>query len=279
MEIVSKVKLLRKKGYTHRKIASELGISGTMVNNIINKKLPKYSGKKTNIEKCRELRSNGYLVKDIAKKLGLCQSTVSSHIKGMPKLKQYRGGKANLVAELTIQGLCASDIAEKTGLEISTVHRYSFDMGLKVNRKVSKGENKSLCVCLYMDGYSKSQIQDITSLSELTIQQYTKGARAPLSIKKPKVMPRKKKNKKDTPTQMQQREMLGAGIEAGVYTKEVKLRDNRDEGRLVKLLYSDLSDKPTVSISIRVKDDVSDQEAADRWGKRFGKKSWRLVCV
>lgn len=145
-------------------------------------------------------------------------------------------------------------------------------------------EKKQLVICLRMDGYYLDEVVEITKLARQTVIEYSKGHKfvsRPVKIekiKKPKVMPRKKKNKKDTPTQIEQRSVLGQGVEAGVYTRDVKLRENRDEGRLVKLLYSDLSDNPTVSISIRVKDNVSDQEAADRWGKRFGKKSWRLVC-
>lgn len=176
------------------------------------------------------------------------------------------------------------------------------------------GELKQMVICLRMDGYYIDEVMKITGLARQTIVQYSQGYnfvkrkqfsngdeitrlhkmgyasteianRLKCHIKtvlyhlknnqlKSNIMPKKKT--KATPTQMEQRDVLGKGIEPGVYTREVKLRDDRDSGRMLNLLYSDLSDKPTVQISIRVKDDVSDQEAADRWGKKFGKKSWKL---
>ena len=58
---------------------------------------------------------------------------------------------------------------------------------------------------------------------------------------------------------------------------EVVLRADRDAGRSVSFLYSDFSNTPTVRTTIMVKDDVSDNEAVDRWCKKLNKKSWKLI--
>ena len=86
-----------------------------------------------------------------------------------------------------------------------------------------------------------------------------------------------KKPKPVKPSAIEQRMVVGKGIRPGIYDTEVVIRDDRDKGRLVSLLYSDITDTPRVSVSIRVKDDISDEEAVVRWDKKHGKTSWRLA--
>lgn len=185
-----------------------------------------------------------------------------------------------LINDLYEKGYTRKQICSKLGCSIHTVNKYCKGKGYRGE----PNENRLLVIGLRMDGYYLDEVVKITNLARQTVIEYSKGykfdARPSVNIKKEKVKPIKvmpKKKTKATPTQIEQRDVLGKGIEPGVYTREVKLRENRDDGRMLNLLYSDLSDKPTVPISIRVKDDVSDKEAADRWGKKFGKKSWRLA--
>ena len=87
-----------------------------------------------------------------------------------------------------------------------------------------------------------------------------------------------KKIKKEIVPHEVARDYLGKGFEKGEMPTSVKLREDRDDGRSVSFLYSDFSDKPTVRTAIMVRDEsVSDEEAVERWCKKLGKKSWKLI--
>lgn len=243
------------------------------------------------VDRIREMRLRGVMNKDIAKELGISIATVSKYASDLPKVKVDLGGRLKTVVEMVKSGLSVAEIVEKTGLSRWTVYNYIAQSGLKANwDRRFEGESVATCKGLYMDGYSKEQISEITGLTMLTVNQYVKGVKPPFQARKPKpvkqpvqktkqviVKPKRTPKHKEKVSTIDQRSMLGKGVTSGVYELGVKLREDRDSGRLVHLLYSDLSENPTVRISIRVRDDVSDQEAADRWGKRFNKKSWKLI--
>lgn len=59
---------------------------------------------------------------------------------------------------------------------------------------------------------------------------------------------------------------------------EPTLNPYRDAGRLVKFVYSDIGDNPTVKTEIRVRrEDLTDEQAIERWCLKFKKKSWKLL--
>ena len=245
------------------------------------------------VDRIREMRLRGVMNKDIAKELGISIATVSKYASDLPRVKVDLGGRLKTVVAMVKSGLSVAEIVEKTGLRRWTVYNYIAQSGLKANwDRRFEGESVATCKGLYMDGYSKRQISEITGLTMLTVNQYVKGVKPPFQERKPN--PKTVKNPdqktkqaiikskirtkhKERVSTIDQRSMLGKGVESGVYTTEVKMRGDRDSGRLITLMYSDLSENPTVRISIRVKDDISDEEAVERWAKKHGKKSWRLA--
>lgn len=244
------------------------------------------------VDRIREMRLRGVMNKDIAKELGISIATVSKYASDLPRVKVDLGGRLKTVVAMVKSGLSVAEIVEKTGLSRWTVYNYIAQSGLKANwDRRFEGESVATCKGLYMDGYSKRQISEITGLTMLTVNQYVKGVKPPFQERKPKpktvkqpvkktkqtIIKPKIRTKPVKPSAIEQRMVVGKGISPGVYDTEVVIRESRDEGKLVTFKYSDLTDTPRVAISIRVKDDISDEEAVERWAKKHGKKSWRLA--
>lgn len=270
-----KILALRDKGYTYRCIASELGISPSKVSNIINDKFEYNKGWKR--QRCIELRKSGMKVKDICKEVGLCEAVVVSYTSYLNVRLNREPERRNEIIRLSKLGFDNNLIALNMGIKKSSVYHVLYKSGLRSERwEHDNTEQMQECQALFIDGYSNQEISLYTGLRLSEVRKYTKSCK----IHKIQAMKKiKKKEVKSTPLAIDQRAMLGQGVTAGVYTKEVKLRDNRDEGRLVKLLYSDLTDNPSISASIRVRDEsISDELAVERWAKKNGKKSWKLVC-
>jgi orotate phosphoribosyltransferase-like protein len=274
MELVEKVKSLHKSGMSFRNIAVELGISSTRANNIYHGRMRKYRNEPTTEDKVRKLREKGLLIKEIAKKLKLDRGTVSGYV-AKTGIVVKRKTRVQSAIELNTKGLTVPQIASKMGLKKETVYNYLCNAGEKVNRSIkATGENKALCKCLYMDGYSFAQIVEITNLATGTVKSYIKGVKPPVIIKPKTIKVMKKKKVKATPTQIEQRDVLGKGVESGVYSTEVKLREDRDDGRIVTVRYKDYGGS-IKTIDIRVRDNATDNEAGERWCKKFGKE---YVC-
>lgn len=274
-----KIRELSEKGLSCREVAGILGTSPSTVSRV----LRGYKKKKPIKDDVIAMRLKGVMINDIANRFNISVPTVAKYLKGisLPNTTSYE------VTELANKGYTRFGIALLTGLEYQTVYKNSRD--IEVAEFVD--EDLQLAKCLRMDGYSIREVMNIMCVSYSYVKNATKGMKIGYYSLKPKptrvqkkvepkkiikVMKKKKIDKK--PTQMEQRAMLSKGVEAGVYTTDVVMREDRDEGRLVKLLYSDLDDTPRVPISIRVRDtSISDEEAVERWKVKFKKKSVKLV--
>lgn len=170
----------------------------------------------------------------------------------------------NKVKELHGQGLTNVEIARIVNRNPSTVANILKGLGLKTN-----GNQTNLVPDELMKkvkaGYSHKEMKEIFKCSHATLSRHI----ARLGLAKTR------KVKKIVPNEIQ-RSALNKGYTDGV-VKEVVLSPTRDDGRLVRLKYSDISDKPTVMCEIRVKDlELTDEEAVINWGKKMGKRS---VCL
>lgn len=278
MIMKEKILSLREKGYTYRKIASELGISATKVSNILNNKFQYNKGHKR--QRCIELRKSGMKVKDICKELGLCASAVSNYTRHLNMRVTKAPERRNEIIRLAGLGFDNNIIALNMGIKSSSVSHVLYKAGVRPLRwEYDNTEDKEVCMGLFVDGYPIDQISMITGLRLSEVKRYTRGCKVH-KIKVPKkhiVVMKKKAKTASRPSAIELRALIGKGIEAGVYDTTVVLRDDRDKGRIVSFLYSDITDTPTIPISIRVKDDISDEEAVKRWCKRAGKKNWMLL--
>ena len=276
-----KVKELVKSGMSYRAIGMELGISSGTVSNIYNGKYDYVDKASIRKNKAIAMRLKGMKLTEIADKMRLNVSTVCSYVKGIKVdvKRTVQDGKQEDVRIGIQKGYTPYQIAINTGLNINTVYFYTAKLGLKSNLVSDvKKKSKELCKCLFKDGYSIDDISRVTLLEEYIIENYVNGVAVykptPLRIKKLKVMKKVNKKVKATPTQIEQRDMLGKGVEAGVYSTAVKLREDRDNGRIVTVRYKDYGGS-VKSIDIRVRDGASDDQARERWCKRFGKE---FVC-
>lgn len=278
-----KVKEMVKSGMSYRAIGRELGISSTAVSNMYNDKYDYIDKASIRKNKAISMRLKGMKLTEIATKTGLNVCTISGYVKGIKVdvKRNVQYGKQEDVRIGVKKGYTPYQIAINTGLNINTVYFYTAKLGLKSNLVSDvKKKNKDLCKCLFKDGYSIDDISRITLLEEYIIENYVNGVavykpRYTLkAVKKLKVMKKVKKKVKATPSQIEQRDMLGKGVEAGIYSTAVKLREDRDNGRIVTVRYKDYGGS-VKSIDIRVRDGASDDQARARWCKKFGKE---YVC-
>lgn len=278
-----KVKRMVESGMSYRAISRELGISSGTVSNIYNNKYDYIDKASERKHIATNMRLKGMKITEIATKMGLNVCTISGYVKGIKVdvKRTVQEGKQDDVRIGIKKGYTPYQIAINTGLNINTVYFYTAKIGLKSNLVSDvKKKNKELCKCLFKDGYSVDDISRITLLEEYIIENYVNGVAiykpkyTPKVVKKLKAMKKIKKKVKATPTQIEQRDMLGKGVEAGVYSTSVKLREDRDNGRIVTVRYKDYGGS-VKSIDIRVRDGASDDQARERWCKRFGKE---FVC-
>ena len=177
----------------------------------------------------------------------------------MEKLTTLQGD----INRLWKSGISRRDITKRLNCSIHQVNRVCRGKNKAYN------ETRDLVVCLRMDGYYIHEVANITGISTYSVKYYSKGYKFKNSIK-PKGMKIKKKLKEPKITAEEQRLLLNTGAEAGATTLECKLNPNRDNGRLVLVRYKGLGGVQTCEI--RVRDGVSDQEARERWCKKYGKE-------
>lgn len=274
-----KVKRMVANGMSYRAIGRDLGISSTAVSNMYNDKYDYINKAYIRKNKAIAMRLKGMKLTEIADNMKLNVCTISGYVKGIKvDVKRTIQDSKKSEVEIGIQkGYTPYQIAINTGLNINTVYFYTANLGLKSNLVSDvKKKNKELCKCLFKDGYSIDDISRITLIEEYIIENYVNGVAVykpkytPRAVKKLKVMKKVKKKVKATPTQIEQRDMLGKGIEAGIYSTQVKLREDRDEGRLIRVYYRGLGFEK-LNIYVRVRDGVSCDEAGMRWCKKFGR--------
>src|SRR5690606_14250311 len=130
--------------------------------------------------------------------LKLDRGTVSCYV-AKTGIVVKRKTRVQLAIELNAKGLTVPEISAKMGLKKETIYNYLCNAGEKVNRSVkATGENKALCKCLYMDGYSFAQIVEITNLSTSTVKSYIKGVKPPIIITPKSIKDMKNKKVKAT---------------------------------------------------------------------------------
>jgi len=265
---------LREKGYTYRKIASELGISSTKVSNILNNKFKYNRGHKR--QRCIELRKSGMKVKDICKELGLCPSVVSNYTKHLNIKVTKAPERRNEIIRLAGLGFDTNIIGLNMGIKSSSVSHVLYKACVRPMRwEHDNTEEMQMCRCLFIDGYPVEQISLLTGLRLSEVKRYTRGCkvhkiRVP---KKPIVIKTKKKKAKTAsrPSAIELRALIGKGFTAGTYDTEVRLRPDRDDGVLLGIVYRDLGNV-NKEIRIRIKETDDKEFKAKNWCKKFGKK-------
>lgn len=309
-ELQLKAQELSKQGLSTRAVARELGITPSRAYNMISGKYNYNGPKKAPVDRIKELRKQGMLVSDIATKLGVSESTVSRYAAGLGD-KMYSGrdgaielGKKGLshseiasimaVKESTVSsylsgsgvasrnenkelaiclrmdGYYLDEVSDIMGVSKDYISELTSGHGPFVRRKtqVKTTRNKAKAISMYRSGVSPLNIASSLGVSLNRVYVYIKGEI------KPKVKPKKikmKKEVKQTVSAIEQRAVLGQGVEAGVYNMEVKLNPNRDNGRIVTVFYKEYGG--TVNrVDIRVRDGVSDTEAGERWCKKFNRE-------
>lgn len=275
--LAEKVKQLHKQGFGRRKIADMLGSTESIVYGIIRRGHEVKSLKSESIK----LREQGFSYEDIAEKLGIHYNTAYTHAKDVEVKPSAEGDK--FAEKLYIQGYSVKDISI-----IMDIKEESADQYLRRVGATGSKAKRELCLGLRMDGYYIYEVAKITGISVGMVKHFTSGIsglpvrrarrlerkKSSKSIvvvdKKPKKIKMKKEVKK-TVSAIEQRAVLGQGVEAGVYSLEVKLNPKRDEGRMVSVFYKEYGG--TVNrVDIRVRDGVSDTEAGERWCKKFNRE-------
>lgn len=235
--------------------------------------------KESDIPKIREMYINGFGSKAIGKEFGYNHVTVLKICEDIKR--DYRGSNTtrnkNKAIELFNKGLSKKEIAKEMNESSVNIRNWLKSSGLCLIFPV---KNKRPRVINYNRSNFPSDVKIIKSYLRLGVNNLVADELGIHRNKVSEILSKYKimktiKPKEIIPAEIS-RDMLGKGFERGK-VKEVKLREDRDSGRLVKFKYSDLSDYPTVLAEIRVKDGVSNQEAIDRWGKNHNKKSWKLV--
>lgn len=258
---------MRKKGFNMQDIADELGVSTNCVH-YHSKHVKVY--KETSKDKAMKMFVEGYSVEDIAMIMGVKPKSVTAMLKNTGFLGKEHDKQLTIC--LRMDGYYIDEVADIVGINRRSVWDYTTG----IEGLCKRPDSRVLAINMYKEGFSIEEISKKVNRKPYTVRGYVKHL-LPVKEKKPKIVKMKKPKKKPKVSAVDQRAVIGKGVEAGVYTTEVKLRDDRDSGRLVSFLYSDLLPNPTTPISIRVKDGVSDEEAMDRWCKKFNKKSWRLI--
>lgn len=255
--------LMENLGMSQREVAKELGLKLHEVskicidNNYGSRKCPVTTELK---EQATRMFVNGITIKTIVEQLGISRSTIFKATRGVTResLGKLEVNKAKAL-ELYNSGMSIMSICLKLGKTKETVHSY---LG------ITRSNKREEIIKLIKKGLNPSVI-----ISRLGI---TEGYYYKLSIgmsHNRKVYTRKKVAK----PAIVNHAVLNKGVERGIVDIEPKLSADRDKGRLVKFLYSQLFDKPTKPAEIRVKDGVSDEVAVQRWANRMGVKSW-AVC-
>lgn len=255
--------LMEKLGMSQRAVAKELGLSLSEVSKICidnNYGVRKYSVPTELKEEARRMFVNGTTIKSIIEQLGVSRATVVKVTRGVTResLGKSEVNKAKAL-ELYNSGVSISTICTMLDRTKETICSY---LGItRSNKKdeimklIKKGLNPSAITCRL--GITEGYYYKVANGMKHNRKVYTRK-----KVAKPAIV---------------NHAVLNKGVERGIVDIEPKLSDDRDKGRLVKFLYSQLFDKPTKPAEIRVRDGVSDEQAVKRWADRMGVKSW-TVC-
>ena len=259
---------MRKKGFNMQDIADELGVSTNCVH-YHSKHVKVY--KETSKDKAMKMFVEGYSVEDIAMIMGVKPKSVTAMLKNTGFLGKEHDKQ--LAICLRMDGYYIDEVADIVGINRRSVWDYTTG----IEGLCKRPDSRVLAINMYKEGFSIEEISKKVNRKPCTVRGYVKHLLPAKEIKpkeKPKVKLKKikmKKEVKQTVSAIEQRSVLGQGVEAGVYSMEVKLNPNRDDGRMVSVFYKEYGG--TVNrVDIRVRDGVSDTEAGERWCKKFNRE-------
>lgn len=217
------------------------------------------------------LREQGYSYRKIAKELKCSLSTVFRNMQPVREKKERKvlklnEFKADKIKELAMQGVRPYDIMNQLGVSYTAYARYGKPY------YVSKFDYiKEESVKLKKEGLTIKQIAEKLGVNHKTVANYVKGIKSevikvnPVQMKKPL-----KKIKKEIVPQEIARDYLNKGFEKGEMPVCVLLRDNRDSGELVKIVYDAFGVKKVVEA--RNKKGINNKVFAYLWCKKMNKK-------
>lgn len=160
------------------------------------------------------------------------------------------------ILKLNELGCSRKHISKALGCSIDTVHRH-----LK-----NRCQNREIVIALRMDGYYIHEVEVITGLNRVQIMYYSKG----YNFAQYRPTKNKIKMKKIKRTKIEQTKDLEKGMLSGSASKDIVIRESRNEGRTVEVRYKGLDSIKIATIFVR--DIVTDLEACERWSKRTGNK-------
>lgn len=252
---------MRKKGVNMQDIADELGVSINCVH-YHSKDVKVY--KETSKDKAMKMFVEGYSVEDISMIMGVKPKSVTAMLKNTGFLGKEHDKQLTIC--LRMDGYYIDEVADIVGINRRSVWDYTTG----IEGLCKRPDSRVLAINMYKEGFSIEEISKKVKRKPYTVRCYVNHL-LPAKEKKPKIVKMKKPKKKPKVSAVEQRAVLGQGVEAGVYSLEVKLNPKRDEGRMVSVFYKEYGG--TVNrVDIRVRDGVRDTEAGERWCKKFNRE-------
>lgn len=252
---------MRKKGVNMQDIADELGVSINCVH-YHSKDVKVY--KETSKDKAMKMFVEGYSVEDIAMIMGVKPKSVTAMLKNTGFLGKEHDKQLTIC--LRMDGYYIDEVADIVGINRRSVWDYTTG----IEGLCKRPDSRVLAINMYKEGFSIEEISKKVNRKPYTVSGYVKHL-LPAKEEKPKIVKMKKPKKKPKVSALDQRAVLGQGVESGIYSLEVKLNPKRDEGRMVSVFYKEYGGTVN-SVYIMVRDGVSDTEAGERWCKKFNRE-------
>lgn len=259
---------MRKKGVNMQDIADELGVSINCVH-YHSKDVKVY--KETSKDKAMKMFVEGYSVEDIAMIMGVKPKSVTAMLKNTGFLGKEHDKQLTIC--LRMDGYYIDEVADIVGINRRSVWDYTTG----IEGLCKRPDSRVLAINMYKEGFSIEEISKKVNRKPYTVSGYVKHLLTAKEIKpkeKPKVKPKKikmKKEVKQTVSAIEQREMLGKGIESGTYSLEIRLRSDRDDGILLGIVYRDFGGS-IKKVQIRVNDIEDKESRAKKWCDKHKKK-------
>lgn len=206
--------------------------------------------KTSNREKCINLRMQGYKFREIADKLGIATGTVRWHLRGIHKPKPEVSIKDQIAHLILEKGMSTKEVAKHLGISRRTVYTYTPEIDLP------KRENplKRKVLEMRRSGIGVMDIASRLGISKNSIVNYSKGHKfkkvGGYKGGRPKSKIKKVVKKEERP---------------------LVLREDRDLGKSLTVIYQGLGSKQKVVIKVR-DENLTAEEAGKRWCNRVNKQ-------
>lgn len=212
------------------------------------------AGYKGNREKCINLRMEGLTIKEISKIVGIMPGTVRWYLLGVHKPKPEVSIKDQIAHLIIKEGLSTKEVANRLGISRRTVYTYTPEINLP------KKENpvKEKVLQMRRDGIAVMDIASKLGISKQSIVSYSRGYKfkrvggytggRPKSNKPSKALKRVKREE-----------------------RPLVLREDRDLGKAVTVIYQGFGSKQKVVIKVR-DENLTAEEAGKRWCNRVNKQ-------